>query len=158
MEKKTIRVEVINKTRSYKVNKRRIIELVSELFRQTKTKEDAYLSVAFVGEKEIKKLNKNYRGKNKPTNVLSFSYENDPLHSLSKIYEIIICLNLARKESLRDNNNLDDYVIFLIIHGFLHLIGYDHKIAMERKKMEHIEEELLLKTKIRGVVKREGLQ
>lgn len=156
MEKKTIRIEVMNKTRNYKVNKRRIIELINELFRQTKTKEDAYLSVAFIGEKEIRKLNKNYRGKDKATNVLSFSYENEPLHSLSRIYEIIICLNLARKESLRDNNSFDDYVIFLIIHGFLHLIGYDHRISKERKKMEHIEEELLLKTKIRGVVKREG--
>ena len=78
---------------------------------------DYSLSLVFVGEKSIQKLNFNYRGKNKPTNILSFSLD-------KKFGEIFICPAIARKESLS--------LAFLFIHGLTHLKGYDHGDTMER--------------------------
>ena len=78
---------------------------------------DYLLSLVFIGAKKSQKLNLTYRGKNKPTNILSF-----PLSKFSG--EIFICLDIIKKEAMP--------VGFLFIHGLLHLKGYSHSSTMER--------------------------
>ena len=83
------------------------------------------LSLVFIGEKRSKKLNHDYRGKNKPTNILSFNIEKN-------IGEIFITPNLVKKEVKRFNRKYENLLTFLFIHGLLHLKGMDHGSTMDR--------------------------
>ena len=88
------------------------------------------LSLAFVSEKKSRILNKKYKGKAKPTNVLSFS--------LSKNEgEIIICPALAKKEAKDFNKTYVQLLGFLFIHGMLHLKGMEHSSRMEKEEKKY---------------------
>ena len=85
------------------------------------------LSLVFVGDKKSQTLNKTYRGKNKPTNCLSFS--------LSKTSgEIFLNLGKAKKEAPDFDKKFDEFVTFLFIHSMLHLKGMEHGSTMEKKE------------------------
>ncbi|MEK7614128.1 MAG: rRNA maturation RNase YbeY [Patescibacteria group bacterium] len=85
------------------------------------------LSVAFVGSKESKKLNKKYRGKNNPADILSFPFSKDE-------GEIIICLSQARKNAKNFEKTFANFLPFLYIHGLFHLKGLSHGSIMEKKE------------------------
>ena len=85
------------------------------------------LSVAFVGNKESQNLNKKYRSKNKPANILSF-----PLSK--KEGEIIICPNQAKKDARNFNLTYAKFIPFLFIHGLHHLKGLKHSSRMDKKE------------------------
>lgn len=93
------------------------------------------LSLVFVSPAFSRKLNKKWREKDKPTNILSF-----PLSKNSG--EIFICKDVAKKEAKNFEKNLKEFIIFLFIHGMLHLKGLDHS-----KKMENLEQKHFLKIK-----------
>src|ERR1035437_7797391 len=82
------------------------------------------LSLTIIDATEIKQLNKKYRNKNKPTDVLSF-----PLVENSG--EIFLCLSEAKKEAPKFERTFDNFVAFLVIHGLVHLKGFDHSSTME---------------------------
>jgi len=98
------------------------------------------LSLAFVGKEEIKKLNKKFRKKNKPTDVLSFEIK-EPFAAVQgkKEYlgEIIICPEVV-KENAKKYGVAERYeMLKVFVHGVLHLCGYDHEInKVEEKRME----------------------
>ena len=85
------------------------------------------LSVAFVPEKKSREINKKYRKKDKPTNVLSFSLDKNS-------GEIILCKKVIQKEAKDFDKTYAEFLLFLVIHGMLHLKGIDHG-----KKMEMLE-------------------
>lgn len=85
------------------------------------------LSIAFVGLKKSQELNKKYRGKNKPTNVLSFDYEKGN-------GEIIISLKTARHDAPLFKTTYKNFVGHLVIHAMLHLKGMQHGSTMENKE------------------------
>lgn len=87
------------------------------------------LSLVFVSESESKSLNKKYRGKDKPANVLSF-----PLSKNAG--EMVICLKEARRDAPRFNMGYPSFVALLFIHGLLHLKGMRHGSKMEGKEKE----------------------
>jgi probable rRNA maturation factor len=87
------------------------------------------LSLVFIGDKKSKELNLKYRGKNKPTNILSF-----PLDKNSG--EIFITLSVARREAPRFDRKFDNFIAFLFIHGLMHLKGMDHSSTMERAEVK----------------------
>jgi probable rRNA maturation factor len=82
------------------------------------------LSMAFVGEKISKELNKKYRGKNKPTNILSFCLS-------KKDGEIVICPKVVKREAKNFDRTFPEFLGFLVIHGMLHLKGMEHSSRME---------------------------
>ena len=86
---------------------------------------DYDLSFAFVGPKEIRRLNKIYRNIDKPTDILSFPLD-------KKEGEIYICKSEARKEAKKFDRKYENFIDFLVIHGMVHLKGYDHSSTMER--------------------------
>ncbi len=89
------------------------------------------LSVALVGEGRIKELNKRYRKKNRVTDVLAFS------NSEVGLGEIVICLREVKKNAKKYNSAFKKELARVLIHGLLHLLGYDHeKSAKEAEKME----------------------
>lgn len=99
----------------------------------------AEVSVNLVGEGKIKNLNKKYRRKNQPTDVLSF-----PLGDGDG--DIFICLPIAKKEAKSENISMETKLAQLTIHGFLHLLGYDHeKSSRDANKVISLEEKILSK-------------
>lgn len=86
---------------------------------------DYELSVAFVGSARMKKLNTIYRDKESATDILSF-----PLSATEG--EIYICPSEAEREAPNFGRDYDSFVLFLFIHGCVHLIGHDHGATMER--------------------------
>jgi probable rRNA maturation factor len=89
------------------------------------------LSLAFVGETISKKTNSSTRGKDYPTNILSFPYDD-------KSGEILICPNIAKKEYKKFDMSYPDFLIYLFIHGCLHLKGLDHGDEMEKLEDKYL--------------------
>ncbi len=87
------------------------------------------LSLVFIGEKLSRKLNKKYRKKDKPTNILSFPLSDNE-------GEIFINLSLAKKEAKKFNRDFSNFVGFLVIHGLVHLKGFAHSSRMEEKEIK----------------------
>ncbi|MEM7290831.1 MAG: rRNA maturation RNase YbeY [Pseudomonadota bacterium] len=97
------------------------------------------LSLHFCGDETIEALNKRWRGKNSPTNVLSFPNQPDgPL-----LGDIIVSLDTVKREATLENKSVNDHLTHLVVHGFLHLFGYDHDHENEAHKMESLETEIL---------------
>lgn len=84
------------------------------------------LSIAFVSSAEIQKINKKYRKKDKPTDVLSFGKS---LNFKEEFNEVIICPEVIIKESKDSKINLKKELAKVLIHGVLHALGYDHEIS-----------------------------
>ena len=105
------------------------------------------VSVLFAGEKKITELNSRFRKRNLPTNVLSFpSY----IERSKKIFlgDIIFSAETIFKEAKRDKKSCNNHLIHLFIHGFLHLLGYDHQTEVNAKIMEGLEIKILKTLKI----------
>ncbi|NNC38211.1 MAG: rRNA maturation RNase YbeY [Acidimicrobiales bacterium] len=100
------------------------------------------VSLAFVSDDKIQKLNAEYRGKDKPTNVLSFpGTEIDGFKPL--LGDIVLAYETAVAEALDRSIERDDHIVHLVVHGFLHLMGYDHENNQDADIMESIEIKIL---------------
>jgi probable rRNA maturation factor len=88
---------------------------------------DVELSITFVKDAYIKKLNKSYRGKSQPTDVLSFSTAPDFPCVTNYIGDLVISVDTAKRNADVDEQTLEEELITLIVHGILHLAGYDHE-------------------------------
>lgn len=95
------------------------------------------LSVIFVSNKKIKQLNKLYRKKDEVTDVLSFFYGPETNEG-----EIFICLPQAKRQAKFTRLSLKQELVQLLIHGFVHLAGYDHKNRQDYKTMKKVEGEI----------------
>ena len=109
--------------------------------RVLKTKQDMHASIAFVSDKEIKKLNKLYRGKNCVTDVLAFNLSDSD-------GEILISYTQAKRQAKEVGHSTRSELIFLIVHGLLHLFGYDHMKAKDKAKMFALQAEILSKLNV----------
>ena len=122
----------INNLTNFAVDKKSFTQVAKKVLigenRETKT-----ISLAFVGPEEIKKLNKKFRNKNKPTDVLSFELNQD-----NSIGEIVICPEVVREKG--------EDIMEVFVHGILHLCGYDHeKSKKDAELMEQKQEKYLSK-------------
>lgn len=91
---------------------------------------DYSLSIAFIGKKKMRELNNQYRGKNNPTNILSF-----PLSK--KEGEILLCPEVIKTETQKFNRNFRALLGYLVIHGCLHLKGMTHSSTMEKAEKKY---------------------
>lgn len=110
--------------------------------------EEAELSISFVDENEIQAINRDYRDKDKVTDVISFSLEEDEpeiegLDIPRVLGDIIICLEVAKEQAESYNHSLSRELGFLALHGFLHLLGYDHMTQEDEKEMFSRQDEIL---------------
>ena len=108
------------------------------------TREEAELTVRIVDVAESQELNSQYRGKDKPTNVLSFPFQNPPGITLPLLGDLIICKSVVEKEAIEQNKQLISHWAHMLIHGTLHLLGYDHIEEEEAETMERIETNLMI--------------
>ncbi len=98
------------------------------------------LTVRLVNDQEIQALNRDYRHKDAPTNVLSFPFEAPTeLASFPLIGDIIICALVVEQEAIAQNKPLDHHWAHMLIHGVLHLLGYDHLTDEQAHIMENLE-------------------
>lgn len=101
---------------------------------------DGHVTLRCVGIDEITNMNATYRHKNSPTNILTFSYDENE-------HDIAICMNVAMDEAQERGVGLADYVALLATHGFLHALGMDHEASdAEELKTEELEKQILAET------------
>ena len=100
------------------------------------------VSIRLVSPEEIRNLNATFRGKQGATNVLSFPAELS-LGKLEVLGDVVVCTRLVAEEAARFGKKFPDRFRHLLVHGVLHLLGYDHKAAKEREEMEDLEIRLL---------------
>ncbi|MGB2115379.1 MAG: rRNA maturation RNase YbeY [Porticoccaceae bacterium] len=106
---------------------------------------DTELSVRIVDEHESQQLNETYRGASGPTNVLSFPFDADIPEPLPLIGDIVICAPVVAREAIQQNKKLKAHWAHMIIHGVLHLLGYDHQNDSDAVIMETLETEIMQK-------------
>ena len=109
---------------------------------------DCELSVALVGDEEIRRLNADYRSRDEPTDVLSFPMEQPPPSGPRLIGDVVISVEKAVRQARRRRRSLDDELEVLLIHGILHNLGYDHeRSAEDERAMRAMEKRLRGKLK-----------
>ncbi|MDO5515436.1 MAG: rRNA maturation RNase YbeY [Staphylococcus xylosus] len=125
-----------------------IDELLTFAKKQENIEEEAELSVTFVDKKEIQEINKMYRDKDKVTDVISFALEEDEpeitgLDMPRVLGDIIICTDVAKEQADNYGHSFERELGFLALHGFLHLLGYDHMNEQDEKEMFGRQEQIL---------------
>ncbi len=105
----------------------------------------AELTIRIVDKKEITELNSTYRHKNKPTNVLSFPFDmpEECEDEIPILGDIIICAEVIQEESLQQEKTVEAHWAHMVVHGALHLLGYDHEKDHEAEIMEAEEIKIL---------------
>lgn len=154
MEKKKLQINICFAYNKFRISQKLIKEVFTHILKKEKISSNCIIDIAFVNNTEITKLNKKYRGKNKPTDVLSFSMIDDDeivgaCHGVPLLGEIIISVPYAKSQikKVRTGRDLSlhDEIIFLLIHGLLHLLGYDDETVkgyntMMKKQNKHLKQ------------------
>jgi probable rRNA maturation factor len=100
---------------------------------------DAEITLRFVGAAEGRRLNRDYRGRDYATDVLTFDYADAPaIHA-----DIVLCVPVIRREAREQHKRYRDHLAHLVVHGVLHAHGYDHDRAARARRMESREVEIL---------------
>ena len=124
---------VLNRQRKIKINRKPLLELEKKLKEEFSENRD--FSVVIVSDKKISQLNETYRGKKGPTDVLSFEAGQDDY-----LGDIIISAETAERQARQMGHSLEKELKILMIHGFLHLLGYDHET--DHGEMRELEKKL----------------
>jgi probable rRNA maturation factor len=111
---------------------------------------EAVLTLRLVDDGESRKLNERYRGKNRPTNVLSFPADLPEELGIPLLGDIVICAPLVGAEAEAQQKPVQSHWAHLTIHGVLHLLGYDHQEKKAAEEMEALEADLLHSLGIRN--------
>ncbi len=109
----------------------------------TGRKDSAELTIRVVENSESHELNHQYRGKNKPTNVLSFPFEAPPGVEIDLLGDLIICAPVVESEANEQQKTIIAHWAHMVTHGCLHLLGYDHITNDEAEVMEKLEIDIL---------------
>jgi len=106
----------------------------------------AELSVRLVDNDEMRRLNRDYRQKDATTNVLSFpggAISGLPADAAEMLGDIVICAAVVREEAAQQGKAIDDHWAHLLVHGTLHLLGYEHETDVDAAEMEGLEARIL---------------
>ena len=136
--------EIINNQRKIKVDRQTFLEFTENAVSSIAETANKSVTVAFVSDRKMRELNGEFRAKDKTTDVLSFPFEADEFESEQNFLgDIVISLEQAARQAAENDLNLETEIKQLILHGILHLCGYDHETddgAMNRREMELREE------------------
>lgn len=130
-----------------------LLKLIEPALLQTSTaadlkwQEGAELSFLFSGDAEVKSINAKWRNIDKPTNVLSFPGEEIEIGDAAGLIigDIIFAFETIEREALEQDTKFEDHLTHLVVHGFLHLFGYDHIRDKDANQMEALETKILAK-------------
>ena len=110
--------------------------IVSQTLQSSKLPPETWVSVLLSSDNYIQNLNKIYRGKDKPTNVLSFPMDDDADNCLG---DIVLAFETIDREAKEANVLFEAHVAHMMVHGVLHLLGFDHETDKEAEEMETLE-------------------
>lgn len=132
-------IEIINQQHRYRLNARKYKDLLKRLSDHYKL-DDPEITLVFVDNKAIKKLNKKYLKKDAPTDVLSFPMGEKSADGKFYLGDIVISVPQAFKQCFSQEHGLERELELLAIHGFLHLLGFEHSkgIEKEEEKIENL--------------------
>ena len=131
---------VTNSLRNLQFSNRRVIDISARTLQIARSK-PIMLSISFVGSRKMRNLNRQYRNKDYGTDVLSFLYEGEG----PRAGDLIISPENAAKNAQKLGHHLDREICFLIVHGVLHLCGFDHELKRDEIKMFR-RQRLIMKT------------
>ena len=130
--------------------KNQITQLFASALSHTNTKDNISVNITIVGEKQIKSLNNEFRNINRVTDVLSFPLEENFASAefvsndiCSDLGDIVICNKRAIQQAKEYGHSYLREICFLALHGFLHLLGYDHMTAEDEKQMFSLSNKIL---------------
>lgn len=110
----------------------------------TPFQDNAEVTIRVVDEAESQQLNFDYREKDKPTNVLSFPFQQPPgIEELPLLGDLVICAQVVEREATEQNKPLAAHWAHMVVHGCLHLLGFDHITEDEAQEMEAEEIQIL---------------
>jgi probable rRNA maturation factor len=116
------------------------LEAAAALALKHQKKPKANLTLLLTDDAQLKDLNRTFRGKNKPTNVLSF-----PSEERGYLGDVALAYGVTAREAKSGKKTLPDHASHLVVHGVLHLLGYDHETDRDAKAMEPLEAKILAK-------------
>jgi len=135
-------VLIRNRQRKQKVDTERIRDFTQRLLDRLEC-EAKEVSLVIVNDRQITEINRDYLGKNRPTNVISFAMGEGEFGDLGSglMGDVVVSVDTACRDALASGADPDDELDFLIIHGVLHLLGYEHEkteeaMAMRKKEAE----------------------
>ena len=105
--------------------------------------DEVEMTVRIVDESESHDLNLTYRGKDRPTNVLSFPFECPDEVELPLLGDLVICRQVVEREAVEQEKPLMAHWAHMVVHGSLHLLGYDHVEDNEAEEMESLETQIM---------------
>jgi probable rRNA maturation factor len=125
-----------------------ISRLLNFAFEKLESGSNAEISVSFVDNETIREINHQYRDKNQVTDVISFAMEDDEFNLIHEdaprtLGDIIISTDRAEEQAEDYGHSYRRELLFLSLHGFLHLLGYDHMEEAEEKEMNRTQDEIL---------------
>ena len=123
-------IAIINRQKKHPVRTRAFERLLAELCSRYRL-DDPEVSLAFVGERAIRTLNRKFMKKDRPTDVLSFPLGEKGADGKFYLGDIVIAVPVAFRQSRAKGHSLDREMRLLAIHGFLHLLGFDHFAGIE---------------------------
>lgn len=126
-----------------KLSARRVSKVLGVCTRELNVRGDVLISIALVSPREMHSLNRKWRGKDRVTDVLSFEFAHGPVKG-----ELVLCYDQAVRQAKELKHPVQDELCFLIVHGVLHLWGYDHGRPGDTKKMFPLQEKILKRLKI----------
>lgn len=143
-------IAVSNLNKKHRINEKSIVKIVANILKILKRSSNTKLDVVFLSNRTIRPLNKRYKGADRVTDVLSFD--------LGSCGQILISSDMALKNSRTFNTTLEKELVLYVIHGILHLLGYDDEKSKARakmfKKQDSILEILCAKTNLSIVLTR----
>jgi len=140
-----MKIQIENNQNKFKISKRYVRSTVKIILENLGCL-DKEISISFYKDEDIQNLNKKYLNKDYPTNVLSFSLQEGEFGDINPqiLGDVVISVDTAQRDADKSGLTLQQEINFLIIHGILHLLGYDHEKTTKEKmrKMQRKEKEL----------------
>lgn len=130
-------IEINNKTKS-RININ-LVKRITDKFLLVNKKKDRDVSIAFIGDSKMKELNAIYRDRDRVTDILAFPDEDDDLG------ELIINYAQIKRQAKKFSNNTEEELVFILVHGLLHLIGYEDESEEGKGEMEKLGKKFIKK-------------
>ena len=142
----TLSIEIINDGKIVNIPDK--YNVVKAVLKSLDITHNCSICIKYVSLLEMKKINQEYKKKNKPTNVLSFqgyTYSQEKGEEMEHLGDLVLCPDYIDKEARINHLDIDKHWVHMIVHGVLHLLGYDHEFEPEALTMEAKEINILSK-------------
>lgn len=136
-------IDIESNSRSQRIPATELLESWITAALNSQQLEDAEVSLYIVDENESQELNAEYRGKDKPTNVLSFPADIPEEVGIPLLGDLVVCAPVVEREAQEQGKTLEAHWAHMLIHGSLHLLGFDHVLDDEAEVMEALETEII---------------